>query len=158
MEHRALSLDHPTVEHTSPLGGERIKVRGETSDIQHRTSNVQRPIHIQRATGRILILPPDRGAVSCSTPKCGESKSSRPPSDVRSRYASQRRGAERGSVSRSTPQLSRRPRPIRTLSRQRSRCGSQTRAPILALSRLVHIPSDRTSKHVPRTFLISVKS
>src|SRR5947207_2933742 len=46
IEHRTSNIEHPTLEHSapaSPLGGERIKVRGGTSNIQHRTSNIQHP-------------------------------------------------------------------------------------------------------------------
>src|SRR5438552_2023446 len=39
IEPRTLNLEHPN--HTSPLGGERIKVRGGTLNTQHPTSNIQ---------------------------------------------------------------------------------------------------------------------
>ena len=101
-----------------------------------------RPVSVIRWSGKAQnrALDTPTGAPLCEpqhlcVPRHVES-STRVPA-LRSCCESQTRGPERGSVSRSTSEFSRRSRLIRTLSRQPSRCGSQTRAPLSADSCLV---------------------
>ena len=113
-----------------------------------------RPVSVIRWSGKAQnrALDTPTGAPLCEpqhlcVPRHVES-STRVPA-LRSCCESQTRGPERGSVSRSTSEFSRRSRLIRTLSRQPSRCGSQTRAPRSADSPLVVASRSSSNSQVP---------